>query len=59
MGFSFQDMSLILGVSVRTIRRRRQELGLPIGYSHCYSSMTDLDLDEQVREILQVQYAVL
>lgn len=31
LGFSFQQMASILGVSVRTIRRRRELFGLPIG----------------------------
>ena len=41
----------MLGVSEKTILRRRHEFGLPIG-EDTYSSVTDEDLDEKISNIL-------
>ena len=52
LGFSYTAMACMLHVSPRTIRRRREEYGLPIG--RYYSDITDSHLDEVVGSILQV-----
>ena len=52
LGFSYAAMARMLHVSPRTIRRRREEYGLPIG--RYYSDITDNHLDELVGNILQV-----
>lgn len=52
LGFNFQQIAKIIGVSVRTIRRRREFFGLPIG-DH-YSSISDDELDRVVADIMQV-----
>ena len=53
LGFTFQSMAKCLGVSVRTLRRRRQQLGMPIG-GDIFHHLTDLEVDEQVTAILRV-----
>ena len=52
-GFNFRQMGTILGVSERTIRRRRELFGLPIG-----DNFSDHDLDGIVAGILQVSSIV-
>ena len=52
MGFSYQQSARIIGVSERTLRRRREEFGLPVGSS--YTDMSDDALDGLVRTILEV-----
>ena len=52
MGFSYQQSARIIGVSERTLRRRREEFGLPVGSS--YTDMSDDALDGLVRSILEV-----
>ena len=52
LGFSYAAMARMLHVSPRTIRRRREEYGLPIG--RYYSDITDNHLDELIGSILQV-----
>ena len=52
MGFSYQQSARILGVSERTLRRKREEFGLPIGSS--YTDLSDDALDGVVRDILEV-----
>lgn len=52
LGFNYHTIARILGVSERTILRRRVEFGLPVGYT--FTDITDDDLDNVVRGILQV-----
>ena len=54
IGFNFRQISRIVGVSERTIRRRRALYGLPVGNN--YSSISDGDLDFTITNILQVNY---
>ena len=49
MGFSFQQSA---GVLERTVRRRREEFGLPVGSS--YTNMSDSELDEVVCSIVEI-----
>lgn len=49
-GFTITDISLILGVSARTVRRRLQRFGLSV--RAMYSTMSDHDLEEVIRSIL-------
>ena len=44
----------MLGVSEKTIRRRRQELGMLIGYESTYSDIPDDELDAFVTRILDL-----
>ena len=44
----------MLCVSERTIRRRRADYEMPLGYSENFSSISDDQLDEEVWYILQV-----
>lgn len=53
LGFKFSQIAIILGVSERTLRRRREVFGLPIG-SECYSDLTDTELDHLVSSIMEV-----
>lgn len=55
LGFSFHQIASMLGVSERTIRRRRQYFGLPIG-ANCYSQITDEELDTVLSDIMNVIY---
>lgn len=51
-GFSYATIARMFGVSERTILRRRLEYGLQIGRS--YTNLSDSNLDEIVRTIVQV-----
>ena len=53
-GFRWADIGRILGVSERTLRRRRHEFGLPVGVGEDFSDVSNDDLEEYVREILEV-----
>lgn len=53
LGLNFEQMSRILGISCRTLRRHRQSLDMPIGGSR-YSDISDEDLDMLVTSILNV-----
>ena len=53
-GFRWADVSRILGVSERTIRRRRHEFGLAVGRQIAFSEISDNDLDNHVCEILSM-----
>ena len=53
-GFRWADIGRILGISERTLRRRRHEFGLPVGVGEDFSDVSNDDLDECVREILEV-----
>ena len=46
-------MARMFGVSVRTFLRRRNELGLQIGRN--YSNISDSDLDDLIRSLVQVK----
>lgn len=53
LGLNMSCIALILGVSERTVRRRREMYGLPIGRDR-YSLLLDSELDQIVSDILQV-----
>ena len=50
--FTWTDVTRILGLSTRTLSRRRQELGMPVGHASNFSQISDDGLDDQVRDIL-------
>lgn len=50
LGFNFEQISRILGISSRTLRRHRQQLGMPVGVS-VYTDMSDKDLDMLIASI--------
>ena len=50
--FSWQNIALMLGVSERTVRRRRSELGMTVGQTLNYSEIDDGELDVFVQRIL-------
>ena len=52
--FSWKKIAEMLGVSDKTIRRRRHELGMMIGYQSSYSDIPDDELDVFVRRILDL-----
>ena len=54
MGFKYEDMAMLLGVSSRTLRRRREQLGLPL--RRYYSEIPDSDLDAEIVSILGVSH---
>ncbi len=54
LGFRWTDTARILGVSYRTLIRRRQEFALPVGTRHNFSGLSDEQLDELVREIMNI-----
>lgn len=54
LGYTYVQMATILGVSERTLIRKREQLGLPVGLHH--SNMSDDDLDTLVKEITQVSF---
>ena len=53
-GFRWADIGRILGISERTLRRRRHEFGSPVGVGENFSDVSNDDLDKHVREILEV-----
>ena len=52
--FRWADIRRVLGISGRTLRRRRHEFGLPVGVGENFSDVSNNDLDEYVTEILEV-----
>ena len=50
----YEKMARLLHISTRTLQRRRQEYGLPIGRN--YTDITDDELDATIRSVLQVGY---
>lgn len=50
LGFSWSDISSLYGVSSRTLSRRRQESCVCV---QSYDSITDVELDNIVREVLE------
>ena len=53
LGYSYAQIARMLGISDRTLLRRREMFGLPIGQS--YSNIIDEELDVIVRTVYQVQ----
>ena len=56
LGFSNSTIARMLCISERTLRQQRAELGLPVGRSMLYSSISDEELDEIVSDIMQVYH---
>ena len=54
LGLSMTCITAILGVSERTVRRRREMYGLPIGMDR-YTSIQDAQLDRLVSGIMQAR----
>ena len=52
--FSWTKIAEILGVSEKTIRRRRHELGMAVGYYSSYSDISDDELDVFVGHIIDL-----
>ena len=52
VGFRWTDIARILGVSTRTLSRRRQGLGMSVGHDSNFCQISDAPLDDSVREIL-------
>ena len=52
LGFNYSTIARMIGVSKRTLLRRRVEYSLPVGVT--FTDITDGDLDVAVRGILQV-----
>ncbi len=57
LGFNFRQIADLIGVSERTVRRRRVLYGLPVGDN--FSLISDVELDDIVADILQVICNVL
>ena len=56
LGFSYSKIARMLCISERTLQRRRAELGLPVGRSMLYSTISDEELDEVVSSVMQVHF---
>ena len=52
-GFSWSEIARTLGISERTLRRRRHELGMSVE-GRVFSNLSDNELDDYVRQILTV-----
>ena len=52
--FRWADIGRIFGISERTLHCRRHEFGLLVGVRENFSDVSNDDLDEYVREILEV-----
>lgn len=52
IGYTYARMARIFGASERTLLRRREKFGLPVGQS--YTNIGDDELDVTVRAIYQV-----
>ena len=50
--FRWTDIARILGVSTRTLPRRRQQLGFSVGHGSNFCQISDAALDNLVRQIL-------
>ena len=55
LGLNMRCIASILGVSERTVRRRREMYGLPIGRDR-YSSISNTQLDQLISDIMQVSW---
>ena len=53
-GYSYTRIARMFGVCERTLLRRRIEYGLPVGRP--FTQISDSDLDDVIRGILQVSY---
>ncbi|XP_057311502.1 uncharacterized protein LOC130649269 [Hydractinia symbiolongicarpus] len=53
IGYQWKDIAQMLGISIKTLCRRRKEFDLPFGEAE-YSDITDQQLDEIVREVLLI-----
>lgn len=51
--FSWSSIAILLGVSERTLERRREEFEMPKGRA-CYADISDEELDRIVSEILEL-----
>jgi hypothetical protein len=51
LNFTWKEIAVMLGVSVKTLRRRRMESDLPV-FENNYSNITDEELDRFVSTIL-------
>lgn len=58
IGLNYEQMSRILGVSSRTLRRHRQQHGMPVGTTN-YTDMSNEALDALITSILKVSSLVL
>ena len=54
LGFRWVDIARMLGMSTRTLSRRRQEFGMPLGHHNNFSSLPDEELDNYIRNILLI-----
>ena len=54
IGLNYEQMSRILGVSSRTLRRHRQQLGMAVGLAN-YADISDEALDALIGSILNVR----
>ena len=52
-GFTWSEISRTLGISERTLRRRRHEFGMRVEGKE-FSSLSDSELDDIIRQILSV-----
>lgn len=50
--YSYEEMAGMIGISTRTLRRHREQLGLPLG--RAYSTISDNELDSEIASTLQV-----
>ena len=53
-GFTWSEISRTLGISERTLRRRRHELGMRVEGKE-FSILSDSELDDIIRQILSVR----
>ena len=51
LGFSWNDLSSLFGISSRTLRRRRLESGISV---MSYDNITNVELDNIVRDVLEI-----
>ena len=51
--FSWSEIARTLGISERTLRRRRHELGISVE-GRVFSNLSENELDDYVRQILTV-----
>ena len=51
LGFRWADIARMLGVSSRTLIRRRQDFSMPVGHQQNFSTLSDDGLDRVISEI--------
>ena len=54
LGFRWADIARMLGVSSRTLIRRRQDFSMPVGHQQNFSTLSDDALDRVISEILAI-----